>query len=146
MPPRKRQHLASIVGANIAALRAARGWNQTQLAEKLGMGADSLSRMERGVVAPRFARLELFADILGCTVAELFFTAADRARLAPAAAIVPTMTYSLKEETAPYGDNGFGAVAYGKAGTVSPTARNIDHTTVEEIIFMSERIAALLKQ
>ena len=141
MPPRKRQHLASIVGANIAALRAARGWNQTQLAEKLGMGADSLSRMERGVVAPRFARLELIAQILGCTVAELFFTAEDRARRAPVA--LPTMTYNLKEETAPYGETPVAPVP-----TTAPATpgRTFDHTTIEEVIFMSERIAALMKQ
>ena len=55
-----------------------RGWNQTEFAERLGIGADSLSRMERGLVAPRFSRLELIANTLECSVAELFMTQSDR--------------------------------------------------------------------
>ena len=45
---------------------------QAELAERLGVGNDSLSRIEKGVVAPRFQRLELIAEVLGCTVSELF--------------------------------------------------------------------------
>ena len=74
----KRQKLAIIVGANIAAFRKAKGWNQIEFAERLGIGADPLSRMERGLVAPRFSRLELIARTLVCSVAELFMTQADR--------------------------------------------------------------------
>lgn len=74
----KKQRLATIVGANIAALRKIRGWNQIDFAERLGIGADSLSRMERGLVAPRFSRLEHIANILECSVAELFMTQEDR--------------------------------------------------------------------
>lgn len=154
MPPRQRQHLASIVGANIAALRAKRGWNQTQLAEKLGMGPDSLSRMERGMVAPRFARLELIAEALTCTVAELFFTAEDRARMTPAAWASDTYptaeqtqqgrrSYRLAEDTAPYGEYPAGGEADYPAAN---TDRSLDHSTIEEAIFMAERIVALLKQ
>ena len=36
------------------------------------MGGDSLSRVENGVVAPRFHRLEAMATLLGCSVADLF--------------------------------------------------------------------------
>ena len=72
-----KQRLAVIVGANITARRKLRGWNQSTLAEYLGIGADSLSRIERGLVAPRFQRLEELADILECSVAELFMTQDD---------------------------------------------------------------------
>lgn len=81
MEQHRRQRLATIVGANIAALRKMKGWNQIDLAERLGIGADSLSRMERGLVAPRFSRLELIANALGCSVAELFMTQEDREKL-----------------------------------------------------------------
>lgn len=70
----KKQRLAVIVGANITARRKLLGWNQAAFAERLGMGADSLSRIERGLVAPRFQRLEEIAEILECSVAELFMT------------------------------------------------------------------------
>lgn len=151
MPPRQRQHLASIVGANIAALRAKRGWNQTQLAEMLGMGPDSLSRMERGMVAPRFARLERIAEALTCTVAELFFTAEDRARMTPAAWASDTYptadqtqygrrAYRLAEDTAPYGEEPQ------TEPVTTPARRCYDNSAVQEAIFMAERIVALLKQ
>lgn len=60
----KKQRLATIVGANITAQRRLMGWNQAEFAERLGIGADSLSRIERGLVAPRFPRLEQIASLL----------------------------------------------------------------------------------
>lgn len=137
-PSLQRQHLASIVGANIAALRALRGWTQTQLAEKLDMGPDSLSRMERGLVAPRFARLERIADALACTVAELFYTAEDRARMLAPAGTTTQTRHSLPESP---------ATAY--ASGIIPTAaakKSYELPDVEEMLFMTERIAALLRQ
>lgn len=74
MKENKRCSLAQRLGANIAAYRRLKGWTQAQLGEKLGIGTDSLCRIERGVMAPRFQRLEDFADILGCSVADLFKT------------------------------------------------------------------------
>ena len=76
-----------------------------------------------------------------CSVAELFFTAEDRARLAPAA--LPTMTYILKEEAAPYGETPVAPIP--TTASVTP-GRTFDHTTIEDVIFMSERIAVLMKQ
>lgn len=69
---REVQKLARIVGAAIASRRKQKGMTQTELAERLRMGADSLSRIEKGVVAPRFPRLEEIAKALGCRVADLF--------------------------------------------------------------------------
>lgn len=72
MPQKSKQRLAVLVGANITARSKLKGWNQAQFAEKLGIGADSLSRIERGLVAPRFQTLESMGKILECTVADLF--------------------------------------------------------------------------
>lgn len=72
MSKRPKQHVASIVGANMARLRQAKGWSQIEFAQQLGIGPDSVSRFENGVVAPRFERLRKIADLLGCRVAELF--------------------------------------------------------------------------
>lgn len=83
MVERKKQRLATIVGANITAQRRLKGWNQAAFAERLGIGADSLSRIERGLVAPRFPRLEQMAELLECPVAELFQTQEDRNRINP---------------------------------------------------------------
>lgn len=70
----KSKSLARRVGANIAAHRKLKGWTQAQLGEILGIGTDSLCRIERGTMAPRFQRLEDIAEALGCSVADLFRT------------------------------------------------------------------------
>jgi transcriptional regulator with XRE-family HTH domain len=70
--PRKIQKLAAIVGENISRRRKAMGMTQAELAEKLGIGGDSLSRFENGVVSPRIQRLEEIAEALDCAVADLF--------------------------------------------------------------------------
>lgn len=72
MAAHKKQQVATLVGANITRLRRKKGWSQKVLAEKLGIGADSVSRFENGFVAPRLERLQTIADILECDLAELF--------------------------------------------------------------------------
>lgn len=72
MAERKVQELALVVGENISEKRKALGLTQAQLAESLGIGPDSLSRIEKGVVAPRFPRLAEIASLLDCSVADLF--------------------------------------------------------------------------
>ena len=72
MSSRKIQKLAAIVGTNIASRKKAVGLTQEQLAEKLSISGASLSRIEKGMAAPRFPRLEELAEILGCHVADLF--------------------------------------------------------------------------
>ena len=67
VPLRKTQKLSAIVGANITARRKLKGWTQAEFAEKMGMGPDSLSRIERG-----FPRLEEMARLLECSPADLF--------------------------------------------------------------------------
>jgi transcriptional regulator with XRE-family HTH domain len=64
--------LAEIVGHNILNRRKKRKLTQEALADMVGIGQQSLSRMEKGRIAPRFDRLQRFAEMLGCTVADLF--------------------------------------------------------------------------
>lgn len=70
--PDQRSTLAKIVGANIKNRRKRRNLTQETLAEMVGIGQQSLSRMEHGHIAPKFERLPGFANALGCTVADLF--------------------------------------------------------------------------
>lgn len=81
MPKKSKRPLAVIVGANITAKRKRLGLNQAQFAERIGIGADSLSRIERGLTAPRFQMLEKMALILECQVAELFLTGTESSLL-----------------------------------------------------------------
>lgn len=45
---------------------------QFELAERLNIAPASLSRIENGLAAPRFSRLEEIAEILDCPVSVLF--------------------------------------------------------------------------
>ncbi|MCL1889459.1 MAG: helix-turn-helix domain-containing protein [Desulfovibrionaceae bacterium] len=69
---RKIQGVAAVVGDNISARRKLLQYTQAELAEKLNMGPDSLSRIEKGLVAPRFQRLADIAAALDCSIADLF--------------------------------------------------------------------------
>ena len=64
--------LTEVVGHNILIRRKKRKLTQEALAEIVGIGQQSLSRMEKGKIAPRFERLQNFAEALGCAVADLF--------------------------------------------------------------------------
>ncbi len=64
--------LTKILGQNIRLHRKMLGLSQEVLAERVGIGFQSLSRMERGEIAPKLERLQLFADVLQCRVADLF--------------------------------------------------------------------------
>lgn len=43
-----------------------------------GLGAETISRIERGMVPPTLARLFEFAELLGCRVDELLLEASNR--------------------------------------------------------------------
>ncbi len=64
--------LAKVIGENIARRRRELGLTQMVLAERLGIGQDALSRMEKGAISPRISRLRDFATILECSVPALF--------------------------------------------------------------------------
>ena len=64
--------LTKIFGNNIRKRRKGLYLTQVELAERLGIGRQSLSRIERGVTAPKFERLEEIEDVLQCSVSALF--------------------------------------------------------------------------
>jgi transcriptional regulator with XRE-family HTH domain len=63
--------LAQTVGKAIARHRKAKGLGQEQLAERLNIGNEAVSRMERGTVMPTIARLAELAEIFECPTADL---------------------------------------------------------------------------
>lgn len=70
--------LAKAVGYAIAKQRLRCGMTQEDVAERLGVGNEAVSRIERGVVIPNIARLFDFASIFNCTAAELLSEASLR--------------------------------------------------------------------
>ncbi|MDR2689524.1 MAG: helix-turn-helix domain-containing protein [Azoarcus sp.] len=72
------KNLAGAVGRAIARQRLRSGLTQEEVAERLGVGSEAISRIERGVVIPNIARLLEFATIFGCDAAELLTGASPR--------------------------------------------------------------------
>jgi len=70
--PMRTKSLAKVIGDNIANRRRELGLTQMVLAERVGIGQDSLSRMESGRISPKGARLRDFAAALECSVMSLF--------------------------------------------------------------------------
>ena len=88
--------LAKAVGMVIYEKRKTLGLTQAALAEKLGIGQQSLSRIEQGRMAPKFERLQDIADVLECSVADLFYSAdTDAAKYAN---LITELLVSLTEE------------------------------------------------
>ena len=92
MAEREVQRLAKILGNSIVERRKILGMTQIELANRLDMAPDALSRIENGYVAPRFNRIEEMAKVLECSVAELFREKNDslRARADSIADIIST--------------------------------------------------------
>jgi transcriptional regulator with XRE-family HTH domain len=59
-------------GSALAEKRKKKGLTQAQLSGLLGISQESLSLMENGEIAPKFSRLQNIADVLSCSVADLF--------------------------------------------------------------------------
>ncbi|WCE09015.1 helix-turn-helix transcriptional regulator [Pseudomonas sp. JBR1] len=78
MPGRDQKALAVSIGRAIATRRTRSGLTQDQVAERLGIGNEAISRIERGVVIPNIARLYDFASIFQCEAAELPSEASPR--------------------------------------------------------------------
>jgi transcriptional regulator with XRE-family HTH domain len=72
------QHLAGRVGRAISKQRTRCGLTQEEVAERLGVGNEAVSRIERGVVIPNISRLMEFAAIFNCEAAELLTEASSR--------------------------------------------------------------------
>ena len=100
MAEREIQRLAKILGNSIVERRKILGMTQIELANRLDMAPDALSRIENGYVAPRFSRIEEMAKVLDCSVAELFRERSDtlRARSECLADIISPLPLEKQEE------------------------------------------------
>jgi transcriptional regulator with XRE-family HTH domain len=72
------ERLAEAVGRAIAKRRTASELTQEEVAERLGIGNEAVSRMERGLVMPTVARLMELAEIFDCDIADLLTEASSR--------------------------------------------------------------------
>ncbi len=70
--------IAQAVGKNISKKRVACGLTQENVAERLEIGLEAVSRIERGTVTPNIVRLCEFADIFECKVEDLITGASSR--------------------------------------------------------------------
>ena len=59
------------IADNIFRQRKKNGLTQAQLAERVQMEKESISRIESGKITPSLNSLERFADVLGCPVVDL---------------------------------------------------------------------------
>ena len=66
-----RQSIARLTAENIVRRRKEAGLTQAQVAERLSVEKESISRMESGKIALSLERLQQFAEIYGCTVPDL---------------------------------------------------------------------------
>lgn len=67
----ERRKLAKRLGQQIAERRKELSWTQDQLAERLGVDTETISRFERGVTVPALLTIEKLAGILKTSVANL---------------------------------------------------------------------------
>ena len=72
------KQLAELVGQAIARQRVRCQLSQEQIAERLGIGSEAVSRIERGVVMPNVERLVALATIFGCETADLLTEGSSR--------------------------------------------------------------------
>lgn len=78
MDQKRQDRLAAALGEALAARRAEKGLTQDDMAERVGIGSEAVSRIERGVVLPTLPRLFDFAEALECRVGELIAASSDR--------------------------------------------------------------------
>lgn len=71
MPRKRDQDVLRALGRRVAEARRARGWTQEALAEAIGIGAVSLSRLEGGHRALSLSTLVQIAGVLDVRLAEL---------------------------------------------------------------------------
>lgn len=72
------KRLAELVGQAIARQRARCRLSQEEVAERLGIGNEAVSRIERGIVMPNIERLVELAAVFGCETAELLTEGSSR--------------------------------------------------------------------
>ena len=67
-----RQSIVLLVAGNLVRRRKTAGLTQAQVAERLSVEKESISRMESGKIVLNLERLQQFADLYGCSVCEFF--------------------------------------------------------------------------
>lgn len=72
------RELARSVGKAIANRRSKAGLTQEEVAERLGVGNEAISRMERGTVMPTVGRLVALAQVFSCGVNDLISKSSPR--------------------------------------------------------------------
>src|SRR5437016_7230250 len=99
-PKRSAERLARKLGANIAARRKARKWSQEDLAERLGVAPETISRFERGATLPSLVTLHQIGQVLKSSMAQLM------AESSPApddqAAVIATWLSHLSDDDRDY--------------------------------------------
>lgn len=78
MDTTRQRKIAAAIGTRLARKRLDAGLTQEEVAERLGVGNEAVSRMERGVAAPTIARLFEFAELYGCRLDYLLMESSDR--------------------------------------------------------------------
>lgn len=78
MDPKRQREIGLAIAERLAEARQNAGLTQEQVAERLGIGNEAVSRMERGATAPTIARLFEFAELYGCRVDRLIIDSSDR--------------------------------------------------------------------
>lgn len=72
------EQLPKAIGRAIAKYRRAAGMTQAQLAERLDLSNDAVSRLERGNIALSVTRLVELAEIFGCEATDLLTDGSTR--------------------------------------------------------------------
>ena len=81
-------NIAEILGKNLLALRKEKGWTQDEVAEKLGISAQAVSKWENGVSCPDITLLPGLSDLYGVLVDDLLRDEEER-RKRQGAVMVP---------------------------------------------------------
>ena len=68
---RQGRTMARRLGSSIATLRKTRDWTQSELAERVGVDTETISRFERGATLPSLLTLEKISKSLKVGVGEL---------------------------------------------------------------------------
>lgn len=80
MALRSKLQSSAELGRNLAAARLARGLTQEQVAERLGIDMETVSRAERGVSWPTLPRLLSFADLYDVSISSLLQHSSSRTK------------------------------------------------------------------
>lgn len=67
------------IGHSVSQARQNAGMTQEEVAERLGIGPEAVSRMERGVGSITAERLVILAEMFGCRSDQLLLGSSDRA-------------------------------------------------------------------